>query len=85
MSVETTFGSRFGREKWSYLMKMIEHSRMRSPLSSCAIGSDAFNLHENFKAVPARGGLTGWSSRRLQAPLVGTLRATHSGAAYRER
>ena len=29
--------------------------------------------------------LTGWSSRRPQAPLVGTLRATHSGAAYRER
>ena len=29
--------------------------------------------------------LTGWSSRRLQAPLVGTLRASHSGSAYRER
>ena len=29
--------------------------------------------------------LTGWSSRRLQAPLVGALRASHSGAAYRER
>jgi hypothetical protein len=29
--------------------------------------------------------LTIWSSRRPQAPLVGALRATHSGAAYRER
>ncbi len=29
--------------------------------------------------------LTGWSSRRPQAPLAGTLRASHSGAAYRER
>jgi hypothetical protein len=29
--------------------------------------------------------LTNWSSRRLQAPLVGALRASHSGAAYRER
>jgi hypothetical protein len=29
--------------------------------------------------------LTGWSSRRPQAALVGALRAAHSGAAYRER
>ena len=29
--------------------------------------------------------LTGWSSRRPQAPLAGALRAPHSGAAYRER
>ena len=29
--------------------------------------------------------LTVWSSRRLQAPLVGALRASHSGAAYRGR
>jgi hypothetical protein len=29
--------------------------------------------------------LTGWSSRRPQAPLVGALRASHSGAAYRGR
>jgi hypothetical protein len=29
--------------------------------------------------------LTGWSSRRPQALLVGALRASHSGAAYRER
>ena len=29
--------------------------------------------------------LTGWSSRRPQAPLAGALRASHSGAAYRER
>jgi hypothetical protein len=29
--------------------------------------------------------LTNWSSRRPQAPLVGALRASHSGAAYRER
>ena len=29
--------------------------------------------------------LTGWSSRHPQAPLVGALRASHSGAAYRER
>ena len=32
-----------------------------------------------------RYSLTIWSSRRPQAPLVGTLRAPHSGAAYRER
>jgi hypothetical protein len=30
-------------------------------------------------------GLTNWSSRRLQAPLAGALRASHSGAAYRGR
>ena len=35
-------------------------------------------------ALLARG-LTGWSSRRPQAALVGTLRASHSGAAYRGR
>lgn len=35
--------------------------------------------------VPSRGGLTGWSSRHQQASLVGSLRAAHSGAAYRER
>ena len=29
--------------------------------------------------------LTGWSSRRPQAPLAGALRASRSGAAYRER
>ena len=29
--------------------------------------------------------LTGWSSRRPQAPLAGALRASHSGAAYRGR
>ena len=29
--------------------------------------------------------LTFWSSRHQQAPLVGTLRAAHSGAAYRGR
>jgi len=29
--------------------------------------------------------LTVWSSRHQQAPLVGTLRASHSGAAYRGR
>jgi len=34
--------------------------------------------------VSARS-LTGWSSRHQQAPLVGTLRAPHSGAAYRGR
>lgn len=29
--------------------------------------------------------LTIWSSRRPQASLAGALRASHSGAAYRER
>ena len=29
--------------------------------------------------------LTGWSSRRPQAPLMGALRTSCSGAAYRER
>jgi len=32
-----------------------------------------------------RNGLTGWSSRHQQASLVGSLRAAHSGAAYRGR
>ena len=32
--------------------------------------------------VPTRPSLTGWSSRHPQAPLVGSLRASHSGAAY---
>jgi hypothetical protein len=32
-----------------------------------------------------RTSLTGWSSRRPQALLVGALRALHSGAAYRGR
>lgn len=35
--------------------------------------------------LPSRPSLTGWSSRHQQAPLVGTLRASHSGAAYRGR
>jgi uncharacterized membrane protein (GlpM family) len=33
----------------------------------------------------SRQRLTIWSSRRPQAPLAGALRASHSGAAYRER
>ena len=33
-------------------------------------------------AVPSRTSLTFRSSRHLQAPLVGSLRAAHSGAAY---
>ena len=33
-------------------------------------------------AVPSRPSLTYRSSRHLQAPLVGSLRASHSGAAY---
>ena len=36
-------------------------------------------------ASTALPSLTGWSSRRPQAPLVGALRASHSGAAYRGR
>jgi len=39
----------------------------------------------NFNTLPPRASLTGWSSRHQQAPLVGTLRASHSGAAYRGR
>jgi hypothetical protein len=35
--------------------------------------------------APVNSGLTGWSSRRPQAALAGALRASHSGAAYRER
>jgi hypothetical protein len=38
-----------------------------------------------YNIVPSRGGLTGWSSQHQQASLVGSLRASHSGAAYRER
>ena len=34
------------------------------------------------KASTTRPSLTGRSSRRQQAPLVGALRASHSGAAY---
>jgi hypothetical protein len=33
-------------------------------------------------AVPSRPSLTGRSIRRQQAPLVGALRASRSGAAY---
>ena len=39
----------------------------------------------NSNAVAPAISLTGWSSRRPQAPLAGALRASHSGAAYRER
>jgi len=35
--------------------------------------------------VPSRSGLTGWSSRHQQVSLVGSLRASRSGAAYRGR
>jgi hypothetical protein len=35
--------------------------------------------------LAARTSLTVWSSRHQQATLVGSLRATHSGAAYRGR
>lgn len=38
-----------------------------------------------FLVLSVARGLTGWSSRRPQAPLVGALRASHSGAAYRGR
>ena len=39
----------------------------------------------NIATKVAATSLTIWSSRRLQAPLVGALRAARSGAAYRER
>jgi hypothetical protein len=38
-----------------------------------------------FTSAASVTSLTIWSSRRPQAPLVGALRASHSGAAYRER
>jgi hypothetical protein len=41
-------------------------------------------LFDSQNCVPAVS-LTIWSSRRPQAPLVGALRASHCGAAYRER
>ena len=44
-----------------------------------------FECHVKCNAVPPLQSLTIWSSRRPQAPLAGTLRASHSGAAYRER
>ncbi len=36
-------------------------------------------------ALASIASLTVWSSRRPQAALVGALRASHSGAAYRGR
>ena len=39
-------------------------------------------LKRAFNLVPPRRGLTVRSSRHQQAPLVGSLRASHSGAAY---
>lgn len=38
-----------------------------------------------YSIVPPFNGLTGWSSRRLSAALVGALRASHSGVVYCER
>lgn len=43
------------------------------------------NAMSNSTVIAFVTGLTGWSSRRPQAPLAGALRASHSGAAYRER
>ena len=45
----------------------------------------SLRLMQKIYIVPTLPSLTGWSSRRPQAPLVGALRASHSGAAYRER
>ena len=42
-------------------------------------------LNQYGQPLPSRSGLTVWSSRHQQAPLVGSLRASHSGAAYRGR
>ena len=42
-------------------------------------------MHSKRNTVPPLTSLTSWSSRRPQAPLVGALRASHCGAAYRER
>lgn len=36
-------------------------------------------------SVTSCSGLTGWSNRHPQAPLVGVLCASRCGAAYRER
>jgi len=49
------------------------------------MNSFGMELPSKFNNVPPRSGLTGWSSRHQQASLVGSLRATHSGAAYRGR
>jgi len=43
------------------------------------------NTMSNATVKASATSLTGWSSRRPQAPLAGALRASHCGAAYRER
>jgi len=50
-----------------------------------SIPAGGINCKVTRNAVPPRPSLTGWSSRHQQAPLVGTLRTTCSGAAYRGR
>lgn len=45
----------------------------------------SFLLNSSRSLVPPFPSLTSWSSRRPQAPLAGALRASHSGATYRER
>ena len=56
--------------------------RLRAARSGYAVKTVAAPNHRVFGVGLC---LTNWSSRRPQAPLVGTLRASHSGAAYRER
>ena len=56
---------------------------MYSPAN--AIAEISLFAYTQCNTVPSRSGLTGWSSRHQQALLVGSLRASHSGAAYRGR
>jgi hypothetical protein len=56
--------------------------RLRAARSGYAVKTVAAS---NRRVFGVGLGLTNWSSRRLQAPLVGALRASRSGAAYRER
>ena len=55
-----------------------------SQLRQASDGTFLPSLFKSPQRVSATS-LTSWSSRRPQAPLVGALRASHSGAAYRGR
>jgi hypothetical protein len=74
-------GARHRSGSGNAITEFWHHSQGYRQTSSHTVLAGWFGSQNCVSAVS----LTVWSSRRPQALLVGALRASHSGAAYRER
>jgi len=74
-------GARHRSGSGNAITELGHHLQVHRQTSACTVPPGLFNSSHCASAVC----LTIWSSGRPQTPFVGTLRAAHSGAAYRER